>query len=356
MSARAFLLLCLPIAACSSDPSAPHPTPGGAGAAAGGASSAGQGNAAGASTAGAGSSAGGAAAGASDGGAGATAGAPGGAGASTGGDTGSAGSGGASGGAGGTNGAAGSAGSAGAGVPPGYAGTPFKVLTIPGFIYAADYDKGGAGVGYCRVGAANPPSVATCMTAKINDWCCGTQKGCDERNQPTVCPIYRQDLDNAGLSHMNTGEPDRYSVASPTWVAGANGPTLTGPAVAAGGDVLQHANTTTPDDTYLSYTYTGQWQQYTVQVASAGSYTIGGEMASPDGTTIRFDFGGGISTGVMTVPTSPTANCKCPETYHSWNIVNNIGSVTFPAAGTYLMRFTLLTQQFNPLFFTFTKM
>ncbi len=316
-----------------------------------------------AGSAGAANLAGGGAAGALSGSAGAAAGADAAAGVS-GGGTPAAGAGGTSGSGGSSAGAAGSSagstGEAGAtggpGLPPGYTGTPFKALTIPGFIYAADYDKGGASVGYCRVGAANPATVASCMTAKIDDWCCGTQKGCDERNQPTVCPKYREDLDNAGLSHMNKGEPDRYSVASATWVAGANGPTLTGPMVAAGDDVLQHANTTTADDAYLSYTYTGQWQQYTVNVTSAGTYAIGGIMASPGGTTIRFDFGGAISSGVVTVPTSPTANCKCPETYHSWNIVSNIGSVTFAAPGTYLMRFTLLTQQFNPLFFTFTKM
>ena len=33
-----------------------------------------------------------------------------------------------------------------------------------------------------------------------------------------------------------------------------------------------------------------------------------------------------------------------------------MGTVTFTAPGTYLMKFTLLTQQFNPLYFTFSKM
>jgi len=241
-------------------------------------------------------------------------------------------------------------------VPAGYTGTPFKTLTIPGFIYAADYDKGGSGVAYCRVGAASPPSVATCGMAKINDWCCGTKKGCDERLQPAVCPIYRADNDNAGLSHMNTGEPDNYAVTSPTWVAGPNGPTLTGPMVNAGAPVLQHPSTTTPDDAYISYMFTGQWEQYTVQVMEAGTYSVGGLMAIDGGTTITLDFGNGITTGVIPLPVSPVANCKCPETYHSWNIVSNVGTVTFPAAGTYLMRFTLVADQFNPLYFTFTKM
>jgi hypothetical protein len=46
----------------------------------------------------------------------------------------------------------------------------------------------------------------------------------------------------------------------------------------------------------------------------------------------------------------------CPETYHSWETVNNIGMVTFPAPGTYVMTMRLVSQQFNPEYFSFTKM
>lgn len=240
-------------------------------------------------------------------------------------------------------------------VPAAYTGTPFKPLTIPGIIYAADYDKGGAGVGYCRVGAANPPTPATCMTAKLDDWCCSPKKGCDERTQPAVCPTYRADNDNAGLSHLNTGEPDNYAAASATWVDGPDGPTLTGPMVAAGSPVPSHMAMTTVEDTYISYMYTGQWEQYTVEVKAAGTYAIGGVFASP-GATITLDFGNGVTSGPVMVPVSPVAGCKCPETYHSWNVVSNIGQVTFAQAGTYLMRFTLTASQFNPLYFTFSKM
>jgi hypothetical protein len=35
---------------------------------------------------------------------------------------------------------------------------------------------------------------------------------------------------------------------------------------------------------------------------------------------------------------------------------SNVGMVMFPAVGTYLMTFTLNASQFNPLYFTFTKM
>jgi hypothetical protein len=237
-------------------------------------------------------------------------------------------------------------------VPAGYTGTPFKTLTIPGFIYAADYDKGGAGVGFCH--SSGVTGVAACAGGiKLNDWCCGNNKGCDERTQPAVCPIYRMDADNAGLSHMNTAEPDNYAASGPTWMDGPNGPTLTGPAAVVMSPVPQHANTTTVDDVYISYMHTGQWSQYTVHVLAAGTYKIGGLLGTPGGVTISFDFGNGVTSGTVTVPPSPTPQT---EAYHEWYIVSGMGQVTFPAAGTYLMRFSLLTQQFNPLYFTFSKM
>jgi hypothetical protein len=77
----------------------------------------------------------------------------------------------------------------------------------------------------------------------------------------------------------------------------------------------------------------------------------------PPGTKIALDFGNGVTSGTITLPVSPvTAACRCLEAYHAWTVVSNIGMVTFPAAGTYLMTFTLIAAQFNPLYFTFTKM
>lgn len=241
-------------------------------------------------------------------------------------------------------------------VPAGYAGKPFVANIIPGFIYVANYDSGGAGVAYCHA-AAGQTTPAECQApVKLNDWCCGTMKGCDERAMPALCPVYRADNDNAGLSHMNTGEPDRYALSGPSWAAGPNGPTLTGPMVMAGTNVPQDANTTTEQDAYLSYTYTAEWLTFTVEVLAAGTYSVGGLMGVPAGTQLSLDFGNGITTGPFTPPASPIAMCQCPETYHSWNIVSNLATVTIPAAGTYLMTFTIVQGTINPLYFTFTKM
>ncbi len=238
-------------------------------------------------------------------------------------------------------------------VPASYTGTPFKTLTIPGTIYFADYDKGGAGVAFCINGTA---TGAACANGTISDWCCGTMNACDERAQPTVCPIYRADNDNAGLSHMNTGAPDDYAAAGASWAASAEGPMLTGPMVKAGTPVPQDAHATTEQDVYLSHTNAGEWLKFTVQVMEAGKYSIGGFMAVPPTTTLSVSFGNGIMTGTFPVPASPCTWAGCPSTFHSWSLPSNLATVTFPVAGTYLMTFTIVNNALNPNFLTFTKM
>jgi hypothetical protein len=242
-------------------------------------------------------------------------------------------------------------------VPAGYAGKPFAANVIPGFIYVANYDSGGAGVAYCHA-AAGQTTPAECAAAiKLTDWCCGKNKGCDDRSQNQgPCPIYRADDDNAGLSHMNQGEPDDYATTGPSWAAGLAGPTLMGPMVMAGTPVPQDAMTTTVEDVYLSYTYTAEWLTFTVQVLAAGTYSVGGLMGVPGGTQLSLDFGSGITTGPFTTPASPCTWVGCPETYHSWNNVSDLAAVTFQAPGTYLMTFTIVEGTINPLYFTFTKM
>lgn len=256
-------------------------------------------------------------------------------------------------------------------VPNGYMGKPFATNTIPGFIYVANYDTGGAGVAFCHstVGAM---TAQGCTGGDLGDWCCGTIKGCDETAQPvgsaTYCPPYRMTGDNAGLSHMNLGEPDCYSTTGPTWqfVPGSSGPTLDGPMVTAGTPVPQDAQATTAEDAYLSYTYTGEWLKFTVEVLAAGTYSIGALLGVPAGTQLSIDFGNGITTGMFTPPTSPcmwtcpAAECGgvqkgCPETYHSWTNVDNLTTVQIPAPGTYVMTFTIVQGTINPLYFTFTK-
>lgn len=239
---------------------------------------------------------------------------------------------------------------------------------IPGFIYIANYDTGGAGVAFCH-STTGAMTAAGCTGGDLNDWCCGNIKGCNETNQPatsaTACPPYRTPTsDNAGLSHMNMGEPDCYAITGPTWqfIPGSNGPTLDGPMVTKGTPLPMDAHTTTTEDAYLSYTYTGEWLKFTVEVLAAGTYSIGGLLGVPAGTELTIDFGSmATSTGMFTPPASPCmwvdeAGQGCPETYHSWANVSDLATVTIPAPGTYVMTFTIVMGTINPLFFTFTKM
>jgi hypothetical protein len=215
-------------------------------------------------------------------------------------------------------------------VPAGYAGTPFKMLTIPGTLYAADYDQGGPGIAYCHAPGATGAACAN--GRKLTDWCC-TTKLCTQT--APVCPPYRTGDDNAGLSHMNTAEPDDYPDGMPV----------------------------SPYFPYPSYSVTGEWFKYTVEVLEPGTYSIGGLMAAPrppqnPAPTISLDFGGGITTGVFTVPSSLCGNPDpgCTEGYHVWQTDGAMATVTIPVPGTYVITFTLVSSFLNPGYFTFTKM
>jgi hypothetical protein len=215
-------------------------------------------------------------------------------------------------------------------IPASYTGTPFKALTIPGKIYLRDYDKGGPSVAFCRTAGATTPA-ACAQGIKLNDWCC-TSVRCDQRGNP-VCPVYRVDADNAGLSMMNAGEPDQDPA----------------------GKLIS------PFEAYISYTLTGEWLKFTVTVTEPGTYTITGFTAAPrpdqdPNPQVSLDFGCGITTGVFTIPPSIcNVGAPCTEGYHVWLINKNLAEVTFPAAGTYLMTWTLVKSFFNPMYFEFIK-
>ncbi len=235
-----------------------------------------------------------------------------------------------------------------------YAGQPFMGAPqqIPGFLKMANYDTGGAGVAWCH-------GYADDCANRVNtgDW----------RGYTGVYrPVAAGDKvcggagckDNVGICHMNGGEPDNYASSGPSWLAGANGPTLTGPLVKLGTNVM-------PQDVYPCYLISPTsgtpspdplWIKYTVQVTEPGTFSIGAFAGVFPGTTFSFDFGGGMTSGIVPIPASPTAGCNCPETFHSWQMYQNLGMVTVPVAGLYVLTFTLFTHELNPDYFTFTKM
>ena len=136
--------------------------------------------------------------------------------------------------------------------------------------------------------------------------------------------------DNVGVCRMNPSKPDK----------------------------IDKTNLAPAEDTYLCYTQMGggTWTKYTVVVEQAGTYTVGGFMAVPQGGAMNLSFGGTITTGNVTLPiSSPVDVCGGGEYYHCWIPRQNLGTVTFPAAGTYLMTLTQVGR-FNADNFTFTKM
>jgi hypothetical protein len=214
-------------------------------------------------------------------------------------------------------------------LPAGYMGTPFTALRIPGRINACDYDRGGAGVAWCH----NPGACGSGTTT--GDWY--VLPGTSGPYRPPIpasakiCGGAACD-DNVGVCRMNPGKPD-----------------LTAPNV--------HAPA---DDTYLCYSTMGggEWTKYTVVVEQAGTYAVGGFMAVPQGggMNISFSGSGNITTGNLTLAvTDPVKLCGGGEYYHCWAQRENLATVTFPQAGTYLMTLTQ-TGRFNADNFTFTKM
>jgi hypothetical protein len=227
---------------------------------------------------------------------------------------------------------------------------------IPGIIRMADYDTGGPGVAYCH------GDNAACQKGiNTGDWrnYAGQYRPVAAGDKPcggAGC------MDNAGICHMNGGEPDNYAASGPSFSPMmppfGSGPTLTGPMVTMGTLV-------TPQDVYICYTTSPvshppspnyEWLKYTVQVTEAGTFAIGGLLGTPPGVSVSFDLGNGITSGTLKVPPSPTGGCRCPETFHSWLFSGNIGTVTIPAPGVYVLTFSLISLDINADYFTFTKM
>jgi hypothetical protein len=190
-------------------------------------------------------------------------------------------------------------------VPAGYKGTPYNGMKaqIPGTVYARNYDLGGPGVGYNHPGAIN-----------CGDW-------------PGGMPMYRADC--VGLSVENKQKPD---------VTVDGGPANYG-------------------EIYVSYCAQGEWLNYTLDVLQSGTYSVALNVGAPGGLSVQFDFSSVpvASTGKLAIPASVDQAQPGHEMYHVWANVTTPGMVTLPA-GTYVMKFTIVTAQANFDTFTFTKM
>ncbi len=88
----------------------------------------------------------------------------------------------------------------------------------------------------------------------------------------------------------------------------------------------------------LGWIVTGEWLEYTVQIASAGLYTLDARVASTGSSgSVRFDLDGADISGTMAVPNTGG--------WQSWTTVTKTG-VSLPA-GTHILRMTALGGDFN---------
>jgi hypothetical protein len=121
-----------------------------------------------------------------------------------------------------------------------------------------------------------------------------------------------------------------------------------------GGHVDTKGKAEDKEQIYLGWTQDGEWMKYTVHVAEAGTYKIGGKLsaAGKDGK-LSFTFSPTIKTTVS-IPTTAGFQPGV-EVYHVWLISDNLGEVTLPA-GDYVLQVVLEKNGgCNMDYFTFTK-
>ena len=109
------------------------------------------------------------------------------------------------------------------------------------------------------------------------------------------------------------------------------------------------------DQVYVGWTQSGEWLKYTVKVAEAGTYVIGGKVAAGDtGATLSFSFSPELTTGEVTIPTTAGFQPGV-EVYHVWETLDHLAEITLPA-GTYVMKVEIgKVAGLNLESFTFTK-
>ena len=114
-----------------------------------------------------------------------------------------------------------------------------------------------------------------------------------------------------------------------------------------------------PNGAYLGWTQTGEWTKYSVHVAKAGMYRVGGQFAAAgDDGLLSFGFapangGPPITTGPLKIPTT-AGHQPQTEVYHVWEKLDDMAQVELPA-GDYILTVKIdKNAGFNLDFYTFT--
>jgi MYXO-CTERM domain-containing protein len=191
--------------------------------------------------------------------------------------------------------------SAGADVPAGYTGTPFNGTPkqIPGRINLVDYDTGGMGVGFQTVHFNGDVKMS------------GPEYRTD-RPAPTLCRTYTV------VNEFNT-KPDTYT-AGP--LNGTFYPST---------DVSKPAY-------YIGAIRPGDWVKVTVNVATAGAYTISSHWASPAANIdYKIYFNDVVKNETKAAATGD---------YHNWVPFPSFATVEL-AAGIQVMKFESVQEHLN---------
>lgn len=112
-----------------------------------------------------------------------------------------------------------------------------------------------------------------------------------------------------------------------------------------------------PDQVYLGYTHAGEWVKYSVHVAEAGTYQVGGKFAAAfTNAIISVTFAPEIKTGPIHIPT--TAGYRPGvEVYHVWEKLDNLAEIKLPA-GDFVMTVKIENEkagEMNIDYLSFTK-
>ena len=183
-----------------------------------------------------------------------------------------------------------------AAVPSGYKGTPFAdavhkagMANIPGIVQCALYDLGGEGVAYHDTDSTNNGS------GKLN-----LEPGHQKSHASAYVWHFRKD-EGVDISYVKDGAD------------------------------LSHTNLVSPhiNQFYIGWTEDGEWCNYTVNVAKAGTYRIKA-LYGFQTNTVTFDLNGKVA-----------STCRLPvktASYHHWNFAE-IGTIHFPESGSQLLTF-----------------
>jgi len=111
-----------------------------------------------------------------------------------------------------------------------------------------------------------------------------------------------------------------------------------------------------PEQLYVGWTQPGEWLNYTVNVATAGKYSVDLLYTSHQGGQIGLDLDGKPLDSPLTI--TSTANSADPlawRQWHNWNLAKNLVEVELPA-GVHVLTVRILTEgQMNLASFGFRK-